>query len=105
MAEETGLKQARSAQSTKRVRLKKRPPVSMDVVDKPISTTQQFGYKPKAKFSEGHVRWTGYLTNTNNSRLRTLLAEHRIPSMTRFVNEAVEHHLQKKFGLQPDENN
>ena len=102
MAEETRLKQAHSVQSTKRVRLKKRPPVSIDVVDKP--TTQQLGYRPKAKFSEGHVRWTGYLTKINNSRLRTLLAEHRIPSMTRFVNEAVEKALKEEFNLAPEEN-
>ena len=77
----------------------------MDVVDKPISiTTQQFGCKPKAKFSEGHVRWTGYLTKTNDSRLRTLLAEHRIPSMTRFINEAVEKALKEEFNLTPKEN-
>lgn len=98
-------KQVQLARPRKKAKLKKRPPISMDVVAKPVRVTQQSGYKPKAKFSERHVRWTGYLTKQNDSRLRTLLAEQRIPSMTRFVNKAVAQHLQNEFGLPPDETN
>ncbi len=84
--------------------MKKKPPVSMEAVNKPLGDiTQQSGYKLKAKFSDQHVRWTGYLTKTNDSRLRTLLAEQRIQSLTRCVNEAVAQHLQDEFGLTPDE--
>ena len=59
--------------------------------------------KPKGKFEDQHVRWTGYLTVDNNRYLRYLLTKEQIPSITRCVNEAVEDHLKKKFGL-PSEN-
>lgn len=57
------------------------------------------------KFDENHVRWTGYLTRQNNRYLRDLLAKGEIRSITRCVNEAVEDHLKKKFGLPSEHGN
>lgn len=56
----------------------------------------------RKKFDDQHVRWTGYLTVDNNRHLRYLLAKGQIPSITRCVNEAVEAHLKRKFGLPPE---
>lgn len=58
--------------------------------------------KAKSRFDQQHVRWTGYLTITNNERLRYLLAQEQIPSLTRFVNEAITVHLESKFGFSND---
>lgn len=55
--------------------------------------------KPKKKFEDQHVRWTGYLTVENNRQLRNLLASGQIPSLTRFINEAVAAHLEQVFDL------
>lgn len=57
------------------------------------------------KFDESHVRWTGYLSVSNNRYLRYLLAQGQIPSITRCVNDAVEDHLKKKFGLPSEHSN
>ncbi len=100
MTEQKGFKNAHSAHKRRKIKAKKKPPA----VDKPLEdTTQKSSYKLKAKFSDQHVRWTGYLTKTNDSRLRKLLAEQRIQSLTRCVNDAVAQYLQDEFGLKQDE--
>lgn len=54
---------------------------------------------PKAKFDETHVRWTGYLTKSNDVHLRRLLDKRYIPSMTRFINDAVAERLKTEFNI------
>ena len=92
-----------------RVRVKAKPSVespsnSTETVQKvrpkqKVSTSEAATLRVNAKFDENHVRWTGYLTVENNRHLRSLLAKGQIPSITRCVNEAVEDHLKRKFGL------
>ena len=92
-----------------RVKVKAKPSVespsnSTETVQKvrpkrKVSTSGAATLRVNAKFDENHVRWTGYLTVDNNRYLRSLLAKGQIPSITRCVNEAVEDHLKRKFGL------
>lgn len=70
-----------------------------------VATSEAATLRVNAKFDENHVRWTGYLTRQNNRYLRDLLAKGEIRSMTRCVNEAVEDHLKKKFGLPSEHGN
>ena len=94
-----------------RVRVKAKP--SVDSPSNFAETVQKVRPKRKVttseattiKFDENHVRWTGYLTRQNNRYLRDLLAIGEIRSMTRCVNEAVEDHLKKKFGLSSEQGN
>jgi len=94
-----------------RVKVKAKP--SVDSPSNFAETVQKVRPKRKVatseattiKFDENHVRWTGYLTLANNRYLRSLLAKGQIPSITRCVNEAVEDHLKKKFGLPSEHGN
>mgnify|MGYP000849562932 CR=1 FL=1 len=70
-----------------------------------VTTSEAATLRVNAKFDENHVRWTGYLTLANNRYLRSLLAQGQIPSITRCVNDAVEDHLKKKFGLPSEHDN
>ena len=101
MADPKDTKKAHLARGGRVAIPKKNPPVVTKKMAKSI--TSDFNLKRQAKFDERHVRWTGYLTNTNNTRLRSLLAEGKIPSLTRFINEAVEYRLQERFGIAPEE--
>ena len=99
-----------------RVKVKAKPSVespsnSAETVQKvrpkrKIATSEAATIRVKAnKFDENHVRWTGYLSTANNRYLRYLLAQGQIPSITRCVNDAVEDHLKKKFGLPSEHGN
>lgn len=77
-----------SAETVKKVRPKRR-----------TATSEAATLRVNAKFDENHVRWTGYLTVYNNMHVRRLVSEGMANSMTRFVNEAVQEHLKRKFGL------
>jgi hypothetical protein len=71
-----------------------------------VATSEATAMRVKTnKFDENHVRWTGYLTVSNNRYLRYLLAQGQIPSITRCVNDAVEDHLKKRFGLPSEHDN
>ena len=95
----------KGASPTKKVKVKK--PVASNQVNEHRMGVQVATAKrhKKPKFSDNHVRFTGYLRTDIDKILRELCARGEIASLTRGINEAVELMLSHKFGIKFQQNN